>query len=227
MRFAMLLTITAGIIFAQGGGVSAGQAYGEFQADVERETQAHIQALRAQVATEQNRLADLRSRYTDTHPDVVAAQKRIAELDAQLADAKKRLARYNALADVGIVPGKPPAQSPKLALPDLWWKNPSTVQFLGISAEQQRKMDDVVAQFRLKLTEETRALKWSEAFMQPMVSAEPLDEAKITAQIDRVADARAELEKTNGRMLLGIRKLLTPEQWVKLNQAFTLNLIQK
>ena len=37
----------------------------------------------------------------------------------------------------------------------------------------------------------------------------------------------AELEKTNGRMLLGLRKLLTPEQWIKLNQAFTLSLTQK
>ena len=28
-------------------------------------------------------------------------------------------------------------------------------------------------------------------------------------------------------MLLGIRKLLTPEQWTKMNQAFTMSLTQR
>jgi hypothetical protein len=31
-----------------------------------------------------------------------------------------------------------------------------------------------------------------------------------------VAQARAELEKANARMLLGIRRVLTPDQWKKL-----------
>jgi len=34
---------------------------------------------------------------------------------------------------------------------------------------------------------------------------------------DKVADARAALEKANARMLLGIRQVLTPEQWSMLN----------
>ena len=52
--------------------------------------------------------------------------------------------------------------------------------------------------------------------MEPLVAAESPDEAKIVAQIDKVAQARAELEKANARMLLGIRRLLTPEQWNQL-----------
>ena len=52
--------------------------------------------------------------------------------------------------------------------------------------------------------------------MEPLVSADQPDEAKILAQIDRVAQARAELEKANARMLLDIRRVLTPEQWQKL-----------
>ena len=46
--------------------------------------------------------------------------------------------------------------------------------------------------------------------------ADPPDEGKLLAQIDRVAQARAELEKANARMLLGIRRELTHEQWLKL-----------
>ena len=44
----------------------------------------------------------------------------------------------------------------------------------------------------------------------------PPDTAKALAQIDKVAQARAALEKENAKMLLGIRGVLTPDQWTKL-----------
>ncbi len=49
--------------------------------------------------------------------------------------------------------------------------------------------------------------------MEPLLAADQPDEGKILAQIDRVAQARAELEKANARMLLGLRRVLTPDQW--------------
>jgi hypothetical protein len=38
----------------------------------------------------------------------------------------------------------------------------------------------------------------------------------VIAQVDRIAAARAELEKANAQMLLGIRRVLTLDQWKKL-----------
>ena len=52
--------------------------------------------------------------------------------------------------------------------------------------------------------------------MEPMLAANPPDTNKILAQIDQTAQARAELEKANAKMLLGIRNILTPDQWTKL-----------
>jgi hypothetical protein len=52
--------------------------------------------------------------------------------------------------------------------------------------------------------------------MEPLIEADQPDEGKILAQIDAIAQARAELEKANARMLLGIRQVLTPDQWKKL-----------
>jgi len=49
--------------------------------------------------------------------------------------------------------------------------------------------------------------------MEPLLAADQPDEGKILAQIDRVAQARAELEKANARMLLGLRRVLTSDQW--------------
>lgn len=52
--------------------------------------------------------------------------------------------------------------------------------------------------------------------MEPMLAANPPDTNKVLAQIDHTAQARAELEKANAKMLLGIRNVLTPDQWTKL-----------
>lgn len=98
-----------------------------------------------------------------------------------------------------------------------WWRNTSTAQSLNLTADQQKKMDDIFQQHRLRLIDLNAAVEKEEVTLEPLVADETLDDAKITAQIDRVAQARAELEKANGRMLLGIRKVLTPEQWQRLS----------
>jgi hypothetical protein len=49
--------------------------------------------------------------------------------------------------------------------------------------------------------------------MAPLIRDDQPNEARILAQIDKLAQARAELEKANARYLLAIRSKLTPEQW--------------
>jgi Spy/CpxP family protein refolding chaperone len=89
-------------------------------------------------------------------------------------------------------------------------------QKLGLTPDQTKKMDETFQQFRLKLIDLNAAVQKEEAIMEPLVESQQPDEAKIVAQIDKLAQARAELEKANARMLLGIRRLLTQEQWNKL-----------
>jgi Spy/CpxP family protein refolding chaperone len=175
---------------------------------------AQLQALKAEENARQAALSDLRARYSDNYPDVVAAGAKLAELRAQEAALAAGLRRLpDAAASLKQATG-----GLQTGLPDRWWKNSATAQSLGLTADQQKKMDDTFQQYRLKLIDLNAALEKEEVTLEPLVAAEPLDESKIATQIDRVAQARAELEKANGRMLLGIRKQLTPEQWTKLNQ---------
>ena len=94
-----------------------------------------------------------------------------------------------------------------------WWNNPELVQKLGLTADQQKKMESVFQQSRPTLMDLSGTVHTEEMAMGPLLSADTPDENKILAQIDRVAQARAQLEKANARMLLGLRRLLTPEQW--------------
>ena len=98
----------------------------------------------------------------------------------------------------------------------LWWKNPMVVQQIGITPEQQKKMDDILQQSRLQLIDLKANVERQEVLLRPMLDANPPDTAQVLAQVDKLAQARADLEKANARMLLGIRTVLTPDQWTKL-----------
>ena len=97
-----------------------------------------------------------------------------------------------------------------------WWTRPEVIEQLGLSADQRKNLDDILQQHRLKLIDLDAALQREEVTLEPLVNAQPPDDAKVTAQIDRVAQARAELEKANSRMLWQVRRVLTPEQWTQL-----------
>jgi Spy/CpxP family protein refolding chaperone len=110
----------------------------------------------------------------------------------------------------GMFPGAPPGK---------WWHNPPMVQRLGLTPEQQKKMDDVFQQSRLRLIDLNASLQREEAMLDPLINSDQLDDARVLPQIDKVAQARAELEKANARLQLGIRHVLTPEQWKKLSMG--------
>jgi Spy/CpxP family protein refolding chaperone len=79
-------------------------------------------------------------------------------------------------------------------------------------------MDDVFQQSRLKLIDLNATLQKEEVVMDGLMRGPQLDDSRILPAVDRIAQARAELEKANARLMLGIRHVLTPEQWDKLNE---------
>ena len=162
---------------------------------------AELNALRATIgaATTQAQVQQYRAR---AEQDVVRAReaKVRAELEQKVAQTLQK-----------------PSVLP--TLPETWWRNEGAAKTIGLTAAQIKRMDEIFQQSRLKLIDQKAALDKEEATLEPLVETETLDESKAAAQLDRVAQARAELEKTRGRMLLGIRKQLDMEQWRKLKDT--------
>lgn len=114
-------------------------------------------------------------------------------------------------------PNRPPMERAFHAgPPGRWWMDPALVQRLGLTEDQQKRIDALFQQNRLKLIDLSAALQKQEAILEPLLEADKPDESQVVAQIDRIAQARAELEKANARMLLGFRSVLTLDQWKKL-----------
>ena len=119
----------------------------------------------------------------------------------------------------GPPPPPPPVRShgPMEGPGGMWWDRPEMVKKLDITADQQKKMDEVFQQNRLRLIDLRTALEKEEVGMEGLMKGPQLDDAKILPAVDRIAQARAELEKADARLLLALRHVLTPEQWQKLN----------
>jgi Spy/CpxP family protein refolding chaperone len=86
------------------------------------------------------------------------------------------------------------------------------VEKLKLTDEQRKAMDDILQQHREKLVDLRGSVEKAELELEPLMRDDQPNEAKILAQIDKVAQARAELEKGNARFLLAIRGKLLPEQ---------------
>lgn len=112
--------------------------------------------------------------------------------------------------------GTPVERALQVGPPGTWWRDPALVQKIGLTADQQKKIEDAFQQSRLHLIDLTAALDKEQVTMEPLLAADHPDEAKILVQIDRIAQARAELEKANARMLLGFRNVLSQDQWTRL-----------
>jgi hypothetical protein len=74
----------------------------------------------------------------------------------------------------------------------MWWKNPGVVTRIGLSAEQQKRIDDLFLQSRLQLIHQHASLQEEQLLLEPLLDATPFDDA------------------------LSIRGVLTADQWDKL-----------
>jgi Spy/CpxP family protein refolding chaperone len=106
----------------------------------------------------------------------------------------------------------------QLGPPGRWWDDKSFAKSLKLRPEQQARMDAIFEQNRSALLSRYQGLQQAEAQMEELSRAHTLDEAAIFAQIDRVYQSRAELEKANAHYLLQIRKEMDADQIARLEK---------
>jgi Spy/CpxP family protein refolding chaperone len=107
-----------------------------------------------------------------------------------------------------------------------WWNNPTMIEKLKLTDDQRKAMDSIMLAHREKLIDLRANLDKAELALQPMMSDDQPNQTNILAQIDKVAQARADLEKANARFLLAIRGKLSPDQWKQL-QALRADRMQR
>jgi Spy/CpxP family protein refolding chaperone len=100
--------------------------------------------------------------------------------------------------------------------PGAWWRSSEVVKKLALSEVQVGEIEKTFLEHRLRLVDLRADLDKEELRLQPLLDADRPDEAKVAAQLDLIIGARGKLDKANALMLLAIRRVLSTEQWRKL-----------
>jgi Spy/CpxP family protein refolding chaperone len=104
----------------------------------------------------------------------------------------------------------------QLGPPGRWWDDKHFAKTLHLRPEQQKRMDGLFEENRANLVNRYQALQQEESKMEALSRGQSLDESALFAQIDRVAQARADLEKANTHLMLQVRKEMDADQIVRL-----------
>lgn len=112
-------------------------------------------------------------------------------------------------------PPSPPFRQPA-PQPFVWWKSEGFKKELGLSTDQISRIDKIWETTRAELRLELDELSKLEDKFSRLIQNDA-DEAILSRQIDRVEMARANANKTRSLMLVQMRKVLTPDQRVRLD----------
>jgi Spy/CpxP family protein refolding chaperone len=97
-----------------------------------------------------------------------------------------------------------------------WWDDRSVVQRVGISHDQQRKMDTIFEANKPAILSTYKTFLSEKSKLDALGKQSNVDQASMFAAIDAVNQARAALQKANTQMLLQIRQQMQPDQITKL-----------
>jgi hypothetical protein len=97
-----------------------------------------------------------------------------------------------------------------------WWDDKGYSNALGLRADQRKKMDAIFNENRGELMSRYQALRTEESKLEEATRDSKVSQGSVFGQIDRVAQARDALEKTNTRLVGEIRKELDADQMAKM-----------
>jgi Spy/CpxP family protein refolding chaperone len=113
---------------------------------------------------------------------------------------------------------RPPHIGLQLGLGGRWWDDGKIGKKLSLRDDQKRRMDDIFEANKPVLQTLYGNLQREEARLASMPPGDMQDETRVFAAIDRVAQARTELEKANAHTLVQIRQQLDPAQLDQLDR---------
>jgi Spy/CpxP family protein refolding chaperone len=100
-----------------------------------------------------------------------------------------------------------------------WWENPWIARRIALTDEQRRQLEKISFQNRLRMIDLRAALEKQRLLLQPILQSERPNEDQALGQIDKIGQARTELDRARVQAMLAARNVLTPEQWRKLREA--------
>src|SRR5262249_5849143 len=100
--------------------------------------------------------------------------------------------------------------------PNAWWLNDDVTAQLGLTEDQKLRVERAFENRREEIVSSTALLEKEEAQLARLLEADPINKSAILGQVDRVIQARGEVERINSAMTMEMRESLTRAQWMQL-----------
>ena len=97
-----------------------------------------------------------------------------------------------------------------------WWENERVVQRIGLTADQQVAISDLVYRHAHRMIDLNAGVKKAELELAELVDRTDLDPDAVRKAFAAFQTARQRLENERFEMLLAVRATLTGEQWQEL-----------
>ena len=101
-----------------------------------------------------------------------------------------------------------------------WWKNPSDMAEIGLTADQSRQIDEIFHAAIEKMRPMGRQVKELERGVDATMRANTADIEAFARQVEQVEHKRAELNKARTVMLYRMRRVLRADQNLKMQALF-------
>jgi len=112
--------------------------------------------------------------------------------------------------------GGPPPKGPDGQRP--WWHDPGVRQKLQLSDEQRGKIESISRDHEIREIDLRADLEKQGLLLRRQMEADSPDESQVIAQVEKLSQARAQLEKSQMETVLAMRRVLTAEQAKKLRE---------
>jgi Spy/CpxP family protein refolding chaperone len=103
--------------------------------------------------------------------------------------------------------------------PHKWWKDSETVKQLQLTDGQATQIEQAFTDSKMRLIDMVATLQKEELKLETLINADQPNENAVSNQVDQVVQARGKLEKEHAMMMLSIRRLLSADQWKKLQSV--------
>ena len=97
-----------------------------------------------------------------------------------------------------------------------WWENERVIQRIGLTADQQKSIGDLVYAHAMRMIDLNAGLKKAEFELADLVDQDAFDADAIRKAFAAFQAAKDRLENERFEMLLAVRAELTADQWKQL-----------
>jgi len=99
-----------------------------------------------------------------------------------------------------------------------WWDDRSVANQVGLTSQQQKRMDSIFNANRTVIVESYKAFLKAQSNLEKVNKDASADKTAVFAAVDAVNQARSALQKSTLAMLMQIREQMAPEQIEKLQK---------